>query len=130
MAAEDRVDGRSGAGYRSVTEGHPDTLRISPGLTNVYMNTPPGTLDTWPAYQGRMTLVMEFRDGSDGRLLVRVVDRETGALGLLQAPNTVINSTDFQSAVRSWARAVSRLLDTTNSQPFATTGAAGSTVTR
>jgi hypothetical protein len=93
-------------GYPSVPQAQPDTLRISSALANVYMNTPPGTMITWPMYAGRMTLVMDLRDAQTGQLLARILDEQVGDLGMLQLPNTVVNSPDFRRAVQGWSQAV------------------------
>jgi len=100
------VEELAAAGYPSVPQSKPDTLRITSGLANVYMNTPPGTMLSWPMYTGRMTLVMDLRDAQTGRLLARILDEQVGDLGMLQQPNTVVNSTDFRRAVRGWSQAV------------------------
>jgi hypothetical protein len=91
-------------GYAAVKQAGADTLHVSPGLTGVYLNTPPGTMLTWKQYMGTMTLVMALRDGPPGQLLARVVDQEVGDFGMLESPNTVLNSNDFRRAVQGWAR--------------------------
>jgi hypothetical protein len=91
-------------GYVPVKQAGADTLHVSPGLADVYLNTPPGTMLTWKQYMGRMILVMELRDGPTGRLLARVVDEEVGDFGMLESPNTVLNSMDFRRTVQGWAR--------------------------
>lgn len=93
-------------GYAAVKQAGADTLHVSPGLAGVYLNTPPGTMLTWKQYMGRMTLVMELRDGPTGQLLARLVDEEVGDFGMLESPNTVLNSVDFRRAVQGWARAL------------------------
>ena len=104
-------------GYQPVEQASADTLRVSPGLANVYLNTPPGTMNTWKKYEGRLTLVMELRDGSTGRLVARLVDEEVGDMGMLESPNTVLNSPDFRRTVQAWAQAVRVCLDEANGKP-------------
>jgi len=68
-------------GYTIVEKAAPDTLRVSAGLANVYI-TAPDTMSAGRSYtltseSGRMTLVMELRDGQTQQLLGRVVDRRS-----------------------------------------------------
>jgi hypothetical protein len=91
------------SGYQPVVRALEDTLHVSPGLVDVYLNTPPGRRGRLKTYSGGMTLVMELRDGPTGQLLARIVDKEIGDLGMLHSPNTVLNSDDFRSAVQTWA---------------------------
>jgi hypothetical protein len=103
-------------GYQQVQRASADTLHVSPGLANVYMNTPRGTMNSLPMYEGRITLVMELRDGSTGQLLVRIVDDEVGDMGILERPNTVLNSPDFRRTVQAWAQTVRGCLVATDCQ--------------
>ena len=105
------VEQLAAGGYPSVPHARPDTLRITSGLANVYINTPPGTMLSWPMYTGRMTLVMDLRDAQTGRLLARILDEQVGDLGMLQQPNTVVNSPDFRRAVQGWSDAVIACLE-------------------
>jgi hypothetical protein len=114
------VEELTAGGYPSVPQARPDTLRITSALANVYMNTPPGTMMTWPMYAGRMTLVMDLRDAQTGQLLARILDEQTGDLGMLQLPNTVVNSPDFRRAVQGWSQAVMACL---GGQPRSTSSA-------
>jgi len=101
-------------GYVPVKQAGADTLHVSPGLAGVYLNTPPGTMLTWKQYMGRMILVMEMRDGPTGQLLARVVDEEVGDFGMLESPNTVLNSMDFRRTVQGWARTLPGCLPAAN----------------
>jgi Protein of unknown function (DUF3313) len=60
-------------GYTVVEQPVEGTLRVMPGLTDVYINAPdkmsPGRTYTFAMDAGRMTLVMELRDGPSGQLL-------------------------------------------------------------
>jgi hypothetical protein len=109
-------------GYAVVDKMGDDTLRVSPGLANVYINAPdtsmstPGRSTTYTTQgAGRMTLVMELRDAPTGQLLARVIDTKAGTdTGWAQVTNSVTNSADFRRAVRAWAQRLVKGLDTVN----------------
>jgi hypothetical protein len=103
-------------GYKIVEAPAPEVLRVSPGLANVYITAPdkmaPGRSYTLTSESGRMTLVMELRDGPTGQLFGRVVDQKVGDnFGRMQITNSVTNSADFRQAVRSWAKRLRQGLD-------------------
>ena len=103
-------------GYKLVEQPGPDVLRVSPGLANVYITAPdtmsPGRSYTLTSESGRMTLVMELRDGPTGQLIGRVVDQKVGDnFGRMQITNSVTNSADFRFAVDSWAKRLRQGLD-------------------
>lgn len=122
MASELRkvfVEELAGGGYQVVEAAAEDTLRVSAGLADVYINAPdtmsPGRSTTYTMDPGRMTLVMELRDAPTGQLLARVVDRKAGASnGFLQVANSVTNSADFRRAAREWAQKLRAGLDKIN----------------
>jgi hypothetical protein len=109
-------------GYAVVDKMGDDTLRVSPGLANVYINAPdtsmstPGRVTTYTTQgAGRMTLVMELHDGPTGQLLARVLDEKASMdTGWAQVTNSVTNSADFRRAVRSWAQRLVKGLDKLN----------------
>ena len=103
-------------GYTVVQETSPETLRVSPGLANVYITAPdkmsPGRSYTLTSESGRMTLVMELRDGATGQLIGRVLDTKVGDnFGRMQITDSVTNSADFRQAVGQWARRLRTGLD-------------------
>ena len=109
-------------GYTVVEQPAADTLRVMPGLTDVYINAPdkmsPGRTYTFAMDAGRMTLVMELRDGPSGQILGRIVDRKVGNnTGVMQIANSVTNSADFRRAVETWARQLRNGLDRLNARP-------------
>lgn len=122
MATEFRkvfVDELGKAGYRVVEQPAGDTLRVSPALTDVYINAPeklePGRITTYTTNAGRMTLVMEMHDGPTGQLLARVVDRKIGTdTRDLQVTNSVTNSAEFRRMMRGWAQRLVQGLDKVN----------------
>jgi hypothetical protein len=104
------------AGWDVVAKPLEDTLRISAGLAAVYINAPDtmsaGRSRTYTMNAGRMTLVMELRDGPTGQLLARVVDRHVGSeTGFAQVTNSVTNSAEFRRAVTAWAKRLVTGLD-------------------
>lgn len=89
-------------GYQVLERPGDDTVRVTPVLINVYMDGTSG---------GRMTLVMELRDAPTGQLLGRLVDEKTGAMGLLQFPDSVTENVIFRRAVHTWGRRLSAGID-------------------
>ena len=122
MATEFRkvfVEELGKGGYAVVDKPGDDTLRVSPGLADVYINAPDrmeaGRVTTYTTDAGRMTLVMELRDGPTDQLLARVIDQKVGnSTGFAQVTNSVTNSADFRRMVRSWAQRLVKALDTVN----------------
>ena len=97
------------AGYVVVVKPVEDTLQVTAALADVYINAPDkmtaGRSYTYTVNAGRMTLVMELRDGPTGQLLARVVDRYAGTdSGYAQISNGVTNSAEFRRAVTAWAK--------------------------
>ncbi len=122
MATEFRkvfVEELGKGGYAVVDKGGEDTLRVSPGLADVYINAPDrmeaGRVTTYTTDAGRMTLVMELRDGPTDQLLGRVIDQKVGTqTGFAQVTNSVTNSAEFRRMVRSWAQRLVKGLDKLN----------------
>ena len=103
-------------GYAVVDRPAEDTLQVSAGLADVYINAPDkataGRSYTFTVNPGRMTLVMELRDGPTAQLLARVVDRHVGRdSGYLSISNGVANSAEFRRAVQGWADKLVQALD-------------------
>ncbi len=103
-------------GYRVVDRPGEDTLQVSAGLADVYINAPDkataGRSYTFTVNAGRMTLVMELRDGPTAQLLARVVDRYVGRdNGYMSISNGVANSAEFRRAVQGWADRLVKALD-------------------
>ena len=104
-------------GYLVVDKPDDDTLRVSPGLVNVYITAPDrreaGRVTTYTTDAGRMTLVLELRDGPTNQLLARVIDQKADT-GFAQVSNSVTNTADFRRMVRSWAQRLVKGLDKVN----------------
>jgi hypothetical protein len=69
-------------GYTIATVPGPGVLRLSPTLTNVYVNAVEdmyqgGTTRSFTKDAGEATLLLDVRDSANGALLGRVVDRRT-----------------------------------------------------
>ena len=101
-------------GYSVVDKPGDDTLRVSPGLADVYITAPDrmesGRVTTYTTDAGRMTLVLELRDGPTDQLLARVIDQKAGTdMGFAQVTNSVTNSAEFRRMVSSWRSASSRV---------------------
>jgi hypothetical protein len=110
------VDELTAGGYQVVERPSGDTVRVSPGLANVNMQTPDRSLAK-SSRADSMTLVAELRDAATGQLIARLVDEKTGAMGVLQFPNSVTNNVNFRRAVRAWAQRVRAYLDEMGRQP-------------
>jgi hypothetical protein len=119
MASEFRrifAEQLAAGGYDVVAGPLEDTLRVSAGLADVYINAPDvmtaGRTRSYTMNAGRMTLVMELRDGPTGQLLARVVDQHVGSeTGFAQVTNSVTNSAEFRRAVTAWAKRLVTGLD-------------------
>ena len=106
-------------GYSVVDRPGDDTLRVSPGLADVYITAPDrmeaGRVTTYTTDAGRMTLVLELRDGPTDQLLARVIDQKAGTdMGFAQVSNSVTNSAEFRRMVSSWAQRLVKGLDKVN----------------
>jgi hypothetical protein len=103
-------------GYQIVSEPGPDTLLVIPALIDIYVAAPdtmsPGRTRTYTANSGRMTLVLEIRDSVTGETLARVVDGRSGRTsGVMTVTNRATNTADARRAIRIWAQALLRGLD-------------------
>jgi hypothetical protein len=106
-------------GYSVVDKSGDDTLRVSPGLADVYITAPDrmeaGRVRTYTTDAGHMTLVMELRDSPTNQLLARVIDQKGGTdMGFAQVTNSVTNSAEFRRMVRAWAQRLVKGLDKVN----------------
>lgn len=103
-------------GYAIVPKPLDDTLRVSAALADVYITAPDtaaaGRTRTYTQSAGRMTLVMELRDGPTGQLLARVVDRHVDDSSVAQWTTSASNSAEFNRAVKGWAQRLVKGLDT------------------
>lgn len=111
-------------GYEIVAAPGPGVLRLSPGVTELYVNAaeelqPGGTTKSFTKDAGEATLVLEVRDAASGTLLGRVVDRRTiretrgTQIGDLIRTGRVSNNFWFDETFRRWAAAFVRELEAT-----------------
>ncbi len=125
MASEFRrifAEELAAGGYDVVAAPLDDTLRLTAGLADVYITAPDtmsaGRTRTYTRSAGRMTLVMELRDGPTGQLLARVIDRHEDDSMYAQWTTSVTNSAEFREAVKGWAKRLVTALDkVTGRQP-------------
>lgn len=107
-------------GYSLVQTANDDTLHVSSAIIDLYINAPdtssPGRVRTYTTSAGRMTLVLECRDGPSGQLLARVIDQRTddGLGGQMQWTNSVTNTADARRAIQVWAERLRKSLDKLN----------------
>jgi hypothetical protein len=107
-------------GYPLVDQPQDDTMRVLPAIIDLYINAPdvmtPGRSRTYTTEAGRMTLVMEIRDGPTGQILARVVDARTagGMGGHMTWTNAATNRADAQIVLDDWARRLRNALDKLN----------------
>lgn len=107
-------------GYTIVGVPAADTLRLSASIVDLIV-TPPGAMAPGKGHiysldAGRMTLVMELRDGPSGQLLARVVDQKAGTrTGRVDTPPAVSGSEAFSRAATEWARSLRAALDAVRS---------------
>lgn len=92
------------------------TLRVRAALADVYINAPErpgqGREMAYTVQPGRMTLVMELRDGPTGQLLARVIDTTSGtSAGAFLMTNPSTNRAEFERAVRAWSKRLVAGLD-------------------
>lgn len=118
MASEFRrifAEELAAGGYDVVAAPLDDTLRLTAGLADVYITAPDtmsaGRTRTYTTSAGRMTLVMELRDGPTGQLLARVIDRHEDDSMYAQWTTSVTNSAEFREAVKGWAKRLVAALD-------------------
>jgi uncharacterized protein DUF3313 len=111
-------------GYAIGAAPGPGVLRLSPTLTNVYVNAVEdlytgGTTKSFTKDAGEATLVLEVRDAGNGALLGRVVDRRTAQEtkgtqrgDLIRSPRVASNFW-FEDLFRKWSAATVKELEAT-----------------
>jgi hypothetical protein len=108
-------------GYTVVDSAAPDVLRVTPQLTDVYINDPdiatPGRERTYVRSAGRMTLEAELHDSATGAILARVTDETEGRDELyFEVSSSVANTAAARRAVADWARILRAQLDAARMQ--------------
>jgi hypothetical protein len=105
----------SRGGLEVVDHAGPGVLDIDLQVADLYLNVPDlPTANITRSYTrsfGELTLVATLRDGGDGGLLMRSLDRTVGSdLGRFQRTTRVENTMDVGMAAANWARALRRQL--------------------
>jgi hypothetical protein len=102
------ADAFKARGYEVVAAGGPDVLRVTPRLSNFYVNDPElgltyvmRTLDD----AGLTTFTLEARDAASGQLLATIVDTDEARTGRrLTASSNSTNEYWFTAMYRRWAQ--------------------------
>jgi hypothetical protein len=110
-------------GYRVVDAASADTLRVTTGLLEVYINPRNGadastsSMKTYAPGAGSMMLLLEARDGPTGQLLARAIDQGADKNITTPALNTAEPSgAAAREMMAIWARKLREALDRLNAQ--------------
>jgi hypothetical protein len=110
-------------GYRVVDAASVDTLRVTTGLLDVYINPRKGAdastsnMKTYAPGAGSMMLLLEARDGPTGQLLARAIDQGADKNITTPALNTAEPSgAAAREMMAVWARKLREALDRLNAQ--------------
>jgi len=107
-------------GYTVVDAPAEDTLRVGTAIIDLFINAPdtsdPGITKSYTTSAGRMTLVLEARDGPTGQLLARAVDKreDDNFGGRLVWTNATTNMADARLMIDAWAKKLREALDRIN----------------
>ena len=113
------ADAFKARGYEIVAAPGPGVLRLSPHVTELYVNAPdifpPGKTRSLAREAGEATVILEARDASNGTLLAVVADHGTAQEMLrLSRANNVTNTFWFDGMFRRFA---ARGVDAIRNQP-------------
>jgi len=107
-------------GYTVVDAPAEDTLRVGTAIIDLFINAPDtqdaGITRSYTTSSGRMTLVLEARDGPTSQLLARAVDKreDDNFGGRLTWTNSVTNTNDARLIIDVWAKQLRQALDRLN----------------
>ena len=107
-------------GYTVVDAPAEDTLRVGTAIIDLFINAPdthdPAITKSYTSSAGRMTLVLEARDGPTGQLLARAVDKreDDNFGGRLTWTNATTNMNDARIIIDGWAKQLRQALDRLN----------------
>jgi hypothetical protein len=116
------ADAFKARGYEIATAPGADVLRLSPRVTELYVNAPdvlpPGVTRSFARDAGEATLVLEARDAVSGTLLAVIVDHGTAQdmMRLTQATN-VSNTFWFDGLYKRWAANSAAELEAVKNRP-------------
>jgi hypothetical protein len=112
-------------GYEITTAPAEGVLRLSPSVTDLYVNAPdvpaPGIQRAFVRDAGEATLRLDVRDAATGTLLARVVDRDT-AREIRRSNNSATNVSNlfwFNALFRQWATNCAKAFETTGTRDTA-----------
>jgi Protein of unknown function (DUF3313) len=112
-------------GYEIAIAPAEDVLRLSPSVTDLYVNAPdvpaPGIQRSFVRDAGEATLHLDVRDAVTGTLLARVVDRDT-AREIQRNNNSATNASNlfwFDALFRQWATNCAKAFETTGTRDTA-----------
>jgi hypothetical protein len=97
-------------GHEIVTSNGPGTLRLSPSIVDLDINSPfvpTSGIEVGIVHRnvGAATMRLEVRDAPTGTLLARIVDREVAhTIGRYERATSVSNLFWFEGMFRKWAR--------------------------
>jgi hypothetical protein len=102
------ADALTTRGYQIVTAPGPGVLRLSPHVTDLYVNAPdvfpPGVTKSYARDAGEATVTLEARDASNGTLVAVVSDHATAQDMLrLSRANAVTNTFWFDGMFKRFA---------------------------
>jgi hypothetical protein len=107
-------------GYTVVEASAEDTLHVGTAIIDLFINAP-DTRDanikrTYTTSAGRMTLVLEARDGPTGQLLARAVDKQEDDHmgGMMLWTTSATNTNDARRIIDVWAKKLREALDRLN----------------
>jgi hypothetical protein len=110
-------------GYQIVTVPGPGVLRLSPTVTDLFVNAPdvpaPG-IQIGIVYQegGTATLRLDARDAATGTLVSQVVDRDTAReVRNFDRATRVSNNFWFEAMFRQWAQNCAREFEAAGTAP-------------
>jgi hypothetical protein len=105
-------------GYQLVGEPARDVVELRAAIVNLRINAPdvsmqnPGSVRTYTASAGEMTLVAELHDSVTGELLSRAYDhREDSNSGMWQYTTSISNTQEARREIRRWAELLKKALD-------------------
>jgi hypothetical protein len=108
-------------GYTVVPTAAEDTLEVKTAIIDLFINAPdlrsePGITKSYTSSAGRMTLVLEARDGPTGQLLARAVDSQEDDHmgGTMMWTNATTNIADARRIIDVWAKKLRESLDRIN----------------
>ena len=107
-------------GYTVVDTPVEDTLRVGTAIVDLFINAPDtqdvGITKSYTTSAGRMTLVLEARDGPTGQLLARAIDKreDDNFGGKLVWTNATTNMADARLIIDAWAKKLREALDRLN----------------